>query len=109
MKKNNFKQRKNVGDYVGTCDTCKQYFWASKGTVMGKYTSKEGAWVCPNCVDKIDYGLVPYQVLPEDSVNLARSLNFENDPQNIPNDPLPSALDISEIDPMSISNPAREL
>lgn len=92
MQRNRYKTKKKVGDYIGVCDTCNMEFWASKGTVLDKDTGKGGAWVCPNCVDITDYGLIPYQVLPEESVPLARNLNAQF---------FPPAVDVTEINPMS--------
>lgn len=99
MSKNSYKDGKRVGDYVGFCDTCGQKFWATQGTELDKYTGLGGAWVCPNCVDNIDYGLVPFKVLGEKGVPLSRN--------SLPD--VTAAPDITTINPMSISNPETEL
>lgn len=108
MNKNNFKQRKKVGDYVLTCDTCGQLFWASRRTILDKYTGKGGACVCSTCVDKIDYGLVPYTVLPEDVIPISRNSNYQANPSDIPNTIDPTNLDFTTIDPMSINKPTTD-
>lgn len=100
MQRNRFKNHKKVGDYVGdACDTCGMKFWASEGKVLANETGLGGAWVCPNCVDIIDYGLVPWKVLPEATIPKARNGNAAFAP----------AYDIATliitVDPMSIDNP----
>lgn len=81
MNKNSFKNTTKLGDYVGTCDTCGQPFWASVGKVLDPYTGKGGAWVCPNCVDKVHYGFIPYVVEPEKPIPLARDANYKETTQ----------------------------
>lgn len=81
MNRNSFTNRKKLGDYVSTCDTCGQVFWASQGQVLDKYTGKGGAWVCPNCVDKIHYGFVPYVVEAEKQVPISRKAPYNDTTQ----------------------------
>ncbi len=107
--KNSFREQKRVGDYVLFCDNCGQKLWASQSTVLDKFTGKGGLVVCPVCVDATDYGLVPYKVEPEESVPISRNNHYAANPNDVPNDPLPSALDITLIDPMSINNPQQDL
>jgi len=109
MKKNSFRESKRVGDYVLFCDICGQKMWYSQSKVLEPETGKGGLVVCPMDRDAIDYGLVPYKVAPEAIVPIARSNHYTADPSLIPNDPLPASLDITLIDPTSISNPKNEL
>jgi DNA-directed RNA polymerase subunit RPC12/RpoP len=72
MNKNHYKNKIKVGDYVINCDTCAMKCWASESHRLVKETGKGGAIVCPNCNDKVHYGFVPYKILPEDSIPVAR-------------------------------------
>ncbi len=102
MNKNNYHTSKKIGDYTGFCDTCGMPFWASEGTILDTYTGLGGAWVCPTCVDPIDYGLVPFKVLPEEPVRESRATTA---PTNTID---PANLDFTTIDPMSINNPTTD-
>lgn len=66
----------NKGQYI-FCDICGQACYAFEATKLESYTGRGGAIVCPNDVDKIDFGLVPYKVPYERSVQFTR-INHTN-------------------------------
>lgn len=47
--------------------------WASEATILPEYTANDNKWVCPNCVDIVDYGLIPYTIPPETPIPRASS------------------------------------
>jgi hypothetical protein len=52
------------GHYI-YCDICGQACYADEATKLKPETGRGGLLVCPNDVDSIDYGLIPY-VLPNE-------------------------------------------
>lgn len=71
---NNYKDKKRVGDYQIFCDQCGMCCWASDSQELSKETGKGGLRVCPNCVDAVDYGLIPYKIgaekpIPDSRIN----------------------------------------
>ena len=60
-----------LGHYI-FCDICGQACYDWEVTKLSSATGKPGLLVCPNDVDKADYGLVPYTIGPERSVKWAR-------------------------------------
>lgn len=77
----NFKNTKKVGDWVVYCHICGLPCWGSEATKLGKYTGAEGAIVCPNDRDSVNYGLIGYKVPAEKSVPfVADSINSGTDP-----------------------------
>ncbi len=63
--KNHYKDVIRVGDYQIYCDQCGMCCWASASRILSKDTGKGGLRVCPNCVDAVDYGLIPYKIRAE--------------------------------------------
>lgn len=61
-----------LGDYVLFCDICGQKCYASESSKLSTYTGRGGLIVCPNDVDAIDYGLVPYLPPAEKNVPFTR-------------------------------------
>lgn len=104
MSKNHFKSRKKVGDYELFCDICAMRFWASEAYILPSETGRGGLVVCPVDRDKIDYGLIPYTVGPDESPSLTRSNHYADNPENVPT-PL-HLIDITIIDPMLIDDPS---
>jgi len=60
------------GDWVLFCDICGQKCYASESTKLSTYTGRGGLVVCPNDVDKIDYGLIPYTPRLEKNIPYTR-------------------------------------
>jgi hypothetical protein len=106
MSKNNYRTKKKVGDYIVYCQRCGNPCWASEATVLGKYTGAEGLIVCPDDVDKIDYGLVPYKIRPEVNPKRVSTNHYVDNPNGVPNR---YTIDLTTTDPMTISNPAQGL
>lgn len=69
--------RAKLGDWVVFCDICGQKCYASEASKLSTYTGRGGLIVCPNDVDKIDYGLVPYRISPEKNIPWTR-INHTN-------------------------------
>jgi len=61
-----------LGDWVVFCDLCGQKCYASEASKLSTYTGRGGLIVCPNDVDKIDYGLIPYKTPTSKSVPWTR-------------------------------------
>lgn len=61
-----------IGDWYVFCDICGQRYYASETTKLSTYTGRGGLIVCPKDVDKIDYGLVPYDIPVERPVPFSR-------------------------------------
>lgn len=61
-----------LGDWYVFCDICGQKCYASESGHLDAYTGRGGLIVCPNDVDKIDFGLIPYIVRAETSIPFAR-------------------------------------
>lgn len=55
-------------DWTCNCAICGNKTWASDTQLLGEYTGRQGLRVCPDCVDPVDYGLVPYKIPAERSV-----------------------------------------
>lgn len=89
-------------DYTFACDICGAKCWASEGTVLDVYTGRGGAFVCPECNDPIDYGLVPYKIPAEKPVPISRDAYYTGGtiPANL-NTTVP--FDTAFLDPMSTS------
>lgn len=83
-KKNNYRNKIKINDYVIFCDICAMKCWHSESKILHKYTGHGNAIVCPNCVDSIDYGLVPYKVRPEKSPEITRNNHYASNPQDVP-------------------------
>ena len=94
MNKNHYKDQVRVGDYQIYCDQCGMCCWATASTNLSKETGKGGLRVCPNCVDSVDYGLIPYKVkaeapIPDSRIN-QRDVTTGR-----------AAVDLSTFDPLS--------
>lgn len=61
-----------LGDWVIFCDICGQKCYASEASRLEANTGRGGLIVCPNDIDKIDYGLIPYKVPVERNVPWTR-------------------------------------
>lgn len=61
-------------DWVVFCAICGSKTWASDTTKLAPETGRGGLIVCPDCVDPIDYGLVPYRIPAEAPVPFAQNL-----------------------------------
>ena len=97
-RKNHYRDKVNVGDYQIYCDQCGQVCWASRSRILAVETGKGGLRVCPNCNDKIDYGLVPYVIRPEAPIPDSRINQRDTTTgSNIP--------DFTTFDPLSGSKP----
>ena len=70
-------------DWYIYCDICGQRWLASETTELTLYTGRGGLIVCPNDVDKIDYGLVPYKPRTEENVPWTR-INHTNTTDSSP-------------------------
>lgn len=66
----------NKGRYI-FCDVCGQACYAFEATKLKTETGKGGLIVCPNDVDKIDFGLIPFTVPTEKKVDWTR-INHTN-------------------------------
>lgn len=64
------------GHYI-FCDVCGQACYEWEATKLKPETGRGGLVVCPNDVDKIDPGLIPYTLPSEKRVDLAR-INHTN-------------------------------
>jgi hypothetical protein len=93
-KKNNYKDQIKVDDYQMFCDQCGMICWASKSQVLDKNTGKGGLRVCPVCVDKIDYGLIPYKIPAEKPIPDSRINQTDTTTGRAP-------VDFSTFDPLS--------
>lgn len=71
--KNNYKEKKKLGDYPTFCDTCGSKMWYSESKVLGKYTGLDGSQVCSDCVDGIVHTFVPFTIEPEKTVKISRN------------------------------------
>lgn len=91
-KKNNYTNKVKVGDYIFNCHQCGMPCWYSKTTKLTKETGKGGLRVCQVCVDKVDFGLIPYTIRAERPI-----------PEANPNAATPAAtgVDYSTFDPLS--------
>lgn len=73
-----------LGDWIVFCDICGNKCYASETTKLSTETGRGGLIVCKTDVDKIDYGLVPYQVQAEKPVPFTRTNHTDvttvNDP-----------------------------
>src|ERR1700733_2002114 len=73
-----------LGDWTIYCMTCGSKTWASDSQVLSNETGRGGLRVCPDCVDVIDYGIVPYKIPAEQPIPYASYL------LPTPIDPFPS-------------------
>lgn len=80
------------GHYI-FCDICGQACYDTEATKLQLHTGRPGLLVCPNDKDKIDYGLVPFQIPHELSVKYARI----SDPPVITNGTAPIDPDVTPI------------
>ena len=69
-----FSSRK--GQYL-FCDICGQATYIFEAVKLDTKTGRGGLIVCPNDVDKIDFGLIPYKVTEEQRVDVVR-INHQN-------------------------------
>lgn len=100
MPKNTFHNKKKIGDYVVSCDICKMKCWASEAVILPKEAGKSaGLLVCPVDRDATDWGIMPFQILPEDNVYVTRTYNYEDNPSAIPQ-AIP-VIDLNVYDPLS--------
>lgn len=92
-----------LSDYIIHCDICGKPTWYSDSIILDSNTGKGGLLVCPDDNDKIDYGLVPYEIPTESQVETTRidSTIYTSTPETT-YDP----FDTSLYDPMSVSNPS---
>lgn len=97
--KNNFHNRYKLGDYTIECDICGMKMWASQAVKLPKETGKGGMIVCPNDRDSIDWGLIPYKILPEESPRTVRDRNYAANPEDVPQ--LVPNIDLSIDDPFN--------
>lgn len=61
-----------IGDWVVFCDICGQKCYASETSKLSSLTGRGGLIVCPNDVDRIDPGLIPYKAPTERNVPWTR-------------------------------------
>lgn len=101
MSKNNFKNRLKIDDHPIDCDICGMPCWASEAIILEKETGRGGMVVCPVDRDVIDYGIVPYKILPEEPIQLVRTANYQNNPSAVPT--MYTGIDFSIDDPMNTS------
>jgi len=73
----------NKGRYV-FCDICGQACYAAEATELKKYTGRGGLIVCPNDIDSVDFGLIPYTIGPEKKVEWTRVINILDVPDSTP-------------------------
>lgn len=90
----NFIDGKRIGDWVVYCHICGCKAWASDTQKLSNETGRGGLRVCPDCVDVIDYGIVPYKIPAEKSVPFVSYL------LPTPTDPFPS-FDYQAFDPLT--------
>lgn len=74
-------------DYYVFCDICGKRCNASEATRLSKYTGRGGLLVCPEDVDKIDYGLIPYKTSSEKSIPYANPNHTNASNATTPIDP----------------------
>lgn len=100
----NFKNRRKPGDWPYDCNICGFTAWASDTTVLAPETGRGGYRVCPECVDSIDYGIIPYTIRAEQALPFAQSLL---PPATFPVPPIdpPDGLTYEEWDPASGVSP----
>lgn len=60
------------GDWIIYCDICGKKCYASETTKLSNYTGRGGLIVCHQDADKIDAGLVPYNIKKENSIQNIR-------------------------------------
>lgn len=95
--------KRKVGDWIYFCDFCGMKCWASETTLLDTYTGRGGMRVCPDDVDKIDMGLVPYKCPPEQSIPFSHDTIHTNDPQYFIGKEIPP-FNAAEFDPLG-TNP----
>lgn len=66
-----------LGDWYIYCDICGRKCLASKATKLPTYTGRGGLIVCPQDVDSIDPGVVPYKIPVEKNIPWTR-INHTN-------------------------------
>lgn len=90
------RNQSRLGDWYAFCDICGQRYFASEMTKLSEYTGKGGLIVCPNDVDEIDYGLVPYTIPTEKNIPWSRP----NHTSQIDGAPIPD-LETNTVDQIS--------
>lgn len=89
-----------LGDWLVGCMMCGNRCWASESKVLSTYTGRGGLRVCPECLDPVDYGLVPYKIRAERSVPFSSDTTNTADPSSITTT-YPVGFESSGLDPMS--------
>ncbi len=79
------------GHYI-FCDICGQACYDWEATLLKTFTGRPGLLVCPRDVDKIDYGLIPYNPTTEQPVRFARIAH-----QNVTNGAPPEDVESSSV------------
>lgn len=68
----------HFSDWIIHCDICGKPTWYSDSTILDSDTGRGGLLVCPDDNDAIDYGLVPYEIPTESTVDTTRINNTIN-------------------------------
>lgn len=97
-----FKQGYRPGDWPIDCAICGQRCWFSDSKKLTTYTGRGGYRVCPDDVDPIDYGLVPYKIRTEKPVPFALNL-LPSFPPTADTDASIIAMGYETYDPMAIT------
>jgi len=63
-----------LSDYVEYCAICGSKTWHSDMRTNPDYSGRDGLRVCPDCLDPVDYGLVPFLIPTEKPVPTAQYL-----------------------------------
>ncbi len=101
--KNTYTMKKKKGDYIIYCQICGDPCWASQATKLEKETGHGGLIVCPEDVDAIDYGLIPFKIAPEENPKIVTINHYASNPNDVPNSIPP--IDLSLINPMNSNDP----
>lgn len=98
MKNANKYTSDRINDHTINCDICGTVCWYSETRTLEEDTGQGGAIVCKRHRDPVDYGLVPYKIPAEQSVQETRILSNFNDNSGITGD---TPFDTGANDPLS--------
>jgi hypothetical protein len=96
---NNKTNKLKLDDYIIYCQICARPCKYSEATILDLYTGHGKLLVCPDDVDKIDYGTVPYAVQEKEIVNQTRINHYVTTPNDVPTVILPFNIEV--FDPMN--------